>query len=135
MKPVPKARAKLARSKYCSTCPYGKVHSYTPNKTATAEAEIWNTCIDQSMGRKFQPICWPKPARVEATFFISRPKSVSKKITKPVKKPDLSNYFKLLEDALGNLPWDNDSQITTCLIMKRYSDEPRIEVKIDEDVE
>lgn len=129
MTPVAKSRSRV------DTRPGkgGKLHSYTPQKTLDAEGEIWATYLKQS--GTFLGFDMPTPVRIEATFYLPRPKHLSKKkISQPVKRPDLSNYLKLLEDALHELPWDDDSQITTALVKKRYGDPPRIEVTIEEDI-
>jgi len=129
MEPVGKARARTVRTKG------GKVMSFTPDKTAAAE----NLIRDKIMGLGIK---FPSgvPIRMTATFFRSRPKSRKKDLL-PTTRPDLDNYVKLLTDAMEKFAYDNDSQITTLIVKKRFVDSkkrfadstPRIHVIIEED--
>jgi len=123
VEPVGKARARTVMTKK------GKYHSYTPKKTAHAEAMIREAVL--SLGSWEAGI----PLRLEATFYRVKPKSTPKRVTLPVTKPDLSNYLKTLEDALEKFVYQNDSQITTAIIRKRFSFPPRIELILEEDTE
>ena len=108
MEPVGKARARTVRTKG------GKVMSFTPDKTAAAE----NMIRDKIMGLGVK-IPSGVPIRLTATFYRSRPKSC-KKLELPVSRPDLDNYVKLLTDAMEKFAYDNDSQITSLNVKKRY---------------
>ncbi len=69
------------------------------------------------------------------TFFRSKPKSHGKRDLFPVTRPDLSNYVKLVEDALNGLLWVDDSQIVISTLRKMYADkdeEARTVVSITE---
>lgn len=46
----------------------------------------------------------------------------------PTKKPDLDNIAKVVLDSLNNIAYKDDSQITKLVIEKCYSNEPRVEV-------
>ncbi|OMD02745.1 RusA family crossover junction endodeoxyribonuclease, partial [Paenibacillus odorifer] len=48
----------------------------------------------------------------------------------PVTKPDADNYLKGVKDALKGIIWKDDSQVVDAFVRKRYSAQPRIEVKI-----
>jgi Holliday junction resolvase RusA-like endonuclease len=71
------------------------------------------------------------------------PKSYSKKlrqdcldgIEKPIKKPDWDNIAKAVTDALNGIVYVDDCQIVTAHVKKAYSDTPRIEVLIQEEIE
>jgi Holliday junction resolvase RusA-like endonuclease len=77
---------------------------------------------------------------VEIIIYRKIPKSFSKKKTTdaerglivPTSKPDADNYLKGISDALNGVIWKDDSQITDAIIRKRYSDKPRMEIKIQE---
>lgn len=132
MEPVPKARSRLARNKACSTCPYGKVHSYTPDNTSNAEA-----FIRASLPRHHQ--FYPKGTALwlEVTFYLTRPRSCPKKRKLPCVRFDLDNAIKLVMDSLRGEGgcFTDDGQVTTLISRKRYSDSPRIEIEIMEDSE
>ncbi len=125
MESVRKARARTVRTRG------GKSVTYTPDKTSHAE----NIIRDKVMGLGVK-IPSGVPIRVTATFFRSRPKA-RKKDNLPVTRPDLDNYTKLLTDALEKFVYDNDSQISTLEVKKRYTSEgagpPRIHLIMKED--
>ena len=82
------------------------------------------------------------PIEVELWFYIQPPKYVSdRKINQaslhaesiPVsKKPDLDNYIKAVLDSSNGILFKDDGQIADMHAYKRYSYEPRIEMKIKE---
>ena len=47
-------------------------------------------------------------------------------------KPDLDNLEKFVGDALESVYWKNDSQIVKCPSVKIYSENPRVEIVIEE---
>jgi len=115
--------------------------AYTPQKTAHAENQIRD-----AVAGKFYPFTRGTPLRLEATFYRARPKSTKKSVVFPVSRPDWDNYAKLLMDALEKFAYENDSQIVTAIIKKRFVSAepisgnagatlPRIELEISEEVE
>lgn len=130
MEPVGKGRPRTVRIKS------GQSVTFTPEKTAHAE-----NLIRDHVARMMEPYPPGTPLRIEATFFRSKPKKPKNKVF-PVTKPDWDNYAKLLTDALEKFAYDNDSQIVTAIIKKRYVDpryvdqrQPRIELAIEEEKE
>ena len=123
MEPVGKARPRV-------TMRGGRSFAYTPQKTAHAENLIRDSVLP--LNTFFER---NTPLKMTAEFYRSRPKSLSKKIKWAISRPDADNYFKLLTDALEKFIYENDSQITTALIKKRFGSPPRIELKIEEEDE
>lgn len=129
MEPVPKGRPR-------ATMKGGKMRIYTPSATVHAENIIRDTVMEKYPSKVepanlvFEP---GVPICLSATFYRSRPKSLKKSIELPVSRPDFDQYTKLLCDALEKFLYDNDSQITTALIKKRYGSPPRIELEMEED--
>jgi len=127
LEPVPKGRPKATR------LPNGKVLVYTPAKTRQAEAAIRAAlsefCFDGVVDRGV-------PLYMEVTFYRPRPKALPKRVTMPVQKPDLDNYWKTLLDALEKFVYEVDSQITSAYIKKRFGSPPCIEltIRVDADV-
>lgn len=121
MVPQGKARARV-------TGAGGYVHAYTPASTKQAERVVREAVWEQSGGYKFPAGI---PLQIVATFYRPRPKS--KKSRYPVTKPDIDNYFKLVLDALNGTSYEDDNQVTTATIRKRYDSNPRIELLILED--
>ena len=121
VEPTPKGRPRFGTTKA------GKRYTYTPDRTAHAEALIREALIDKGYFDKHIPL------RIEATFYRPKPKSLPKKVNLPVAKPDLSNLLKTLEDALEKFVFANDSQITTAVIRKRFGVPPRIHLILEMD--
>jgi len=127
VEPTPKARPR-------HTARGGRVVTYTPEKTRVAEARIQSRIQDVLLDKGI----WfseGMPIRMEATFYRLKPKSTSKRVKLPVTSPDLDNYTKLLTDALEKYVYNNDGQITTMLIRKRFGNPPRIELILEDDSE
>ena len=49
----------------------------------------------------------------------------------PLKKPDLDNIAKICLDALNGIAYPDDSAITCLLVMKKYSENPRVELTLE----
>lgn len=49
---------------------------------------------------------------------------------RPTKKPDWDNVGKIVCDALNKVAFHDDSQIVDGIVIKRYSEQPRVEVEI-----
>lgn len=113
--------------------PDGRIIDYIPEPTRKTQWAI-QSFIRAVVMQKGQ---FPQDAaiRMEATFFRLRPQHLAKKIMKPISRPDVDNYSKLVMDSLEKYVYRNDSQITTCLVKKRFGDPPRIELLLEEDGE
>ena len=80
------------------------------------------------------------PLKMKVQVFRPTLKSFSKKKKKqaeegtlrPTTKPDVDNYVKAIKDALNSVIWKDDSQVVDLQVSKFYSENPRIEVEIDE---
>jgi Holliday junction resolvase RusA-like endonuclease len=125
--PVAKGRPKFFRSKA------GYVGTYTPKKTAAAEDDF------KSQALKFRPNSLiTGEIALDVSFFRRLKKSMSKRAktdaldgrVNPTTRPDIDNYVKLVCDAMNGLFWQDDAQIVSMTMRKRYSDTPRIEVSM-----
>ncbi len=67
----------------------------------------------------------PKSGRTKAWREEAETETIRRNIT-----PDWDNVGKIVSDALNNIAWIDDKQITDCTIRKRYSPRPRLEVSI-----
>ena len=110
-------------------------HAVTPLKTRKAEeaaAEAW------AMQAGFIPITGP--VKMDIAFFLETPQSWSRKKQaaanrreiRPVKRPDLDNLVKLIQDALNGLAYQDDKQIQEINARKWYSSKPRTVITITE---
>ena len=97
--------------------------AYTPQKTRTYEAKI-RGCYSLQGGGKYEGA-----VKVKVTAFFRIPKKYTKKEREliqagkllPTKKPDGDNIVKAVLDALNGLAYDDDKQVTSHEVMKRYA--------------
>lgn len=112
--PVAQPRAKAAkRGKF--------IHIYTPDKQVKPYKEAIRLVATQAMaGRK--PM--EGPLAVAIFFYIDRPKSHTKKQREQdwhAQKPDLDNLAKAVLDALKDITWADDSQISELRLRKQWA--------------
>lgn len=121
--PVAKGRPRFTKT--------GK--AYTPKKTKDYEKKV-----GESYKRYDNPFFGRTPVCMEVTVFMAAPKSASKKklqgmkdgLIRPIKKPDLSNIVKSIEDGLNGVAYEDDSQIVNIVASKFYSEIPHVSVLI-----
>jgi len=78
------------------------------------------------------------PLTMTVDAYLGIPKSASRKRREameggaivPEKRPDADNIMKSAADALNGLAFRDDSQIAEATIRKRYSERPRLEIRI-----
>lgn len=126
--PVGKGRPRVVRRG-------GFTQTYTPEKTASYE-NLVKLEFQRQGGRMLKD--GPVFLSIQAWYGI--PKSVSKRkreammggLIRPTKKPDCDNVAKTIADALNGLAWRDDSQVVSLLVVKRFGEEPGVEVTIEE---
>jgi len=112
---------------------FGNGHVYTPLKTVTAERAIGLHANVAMKGMK--PTEGPVVLTVHA--FLPIPASWPKKAREaareghiyPTGKPDASNVLKLVEDALNEIVWIDDSQVVSAAVHKHYG-EPHLGITV-----
>lgn len=129
--PQGKARPRVVRAKS------GISLTYTPDKTVRYE-ELTRLRY-QSAAKGFH---FTDEAQVEIQIVARYPiaASKSKKIHAamlagqilPTKKPDCDNIVKIICDALNGFAYKDDQQIVRASIVKFYSDNPCVEVRLSE---
>lgn len=115
----------------------GRSTAYTPAATAEYENRVRFEYHKQCGNVRFDDAAM-LDLRVLAYFKI--PKSASKKKRRqmiehnirPTKKPDMDNVIKIVADALNNIAYRDDSQIVDTMVRKFYSENPRVEIIIQE---
>lgn len=126
--PQGKGRARSAVLKNGNT-----VH-YTPSNTRTYELVIATVAADSMRGRELME--GPLHLHINAYFEVphSWPKWKAREALLgnilPTVKPDLDNIEKAVKDALNGVVWRDDTQVTSCLKFKTYSDRPRVAVSV-----
>lgn len=125
----------VAQGRPRATTVNGRVRMYDPKKSRDFKHYLK---LAASKHRPEQLI--EGPISLEVKVYKPTLKSFSKKKKaaaeagqlRPTTKPDVSNYLKLIEDALTGVIWKDDSQIIDCSISKYYSETPRTEIQIKE---
>lgn len=108
--------------------------SYTPEKTVAYENLVKLSYAQAGLPKLNGAI----HATIVACFPI--PKSTSKKQADLMrngqvwhtKRPDGDNIAKAILDALNGIAFDDDSQVSTIVVIKRYADDPKCIVKMFE---
>lgn len=107
--------------------------AYTDGKTASYEAALKYAGGEAMRGRPLLE----GPLEIQITAYKEIAASWPKKkkqaaendVIRPTSKPDGDNLAKMV-DGLNMVVWADDSQITDWTIRKRYSTQPRLEIKI-----
>jgi len=110
------------------------VRMYDPKKTADFKKQLHLLAL----AKHVVPI--QEALSVEIWFYRQIQTSISKKEhlrrttgqVRPTVKPDTDNYIKSALDALNGILWRDDAQIVDLTAHKFYSDNPRIEIKLEE---
>lgn len=72
--------------------------------------------------------------RLTVSFYLPRPKTLPKRTTAHIKRPDLSKAIRGLEDALTGVVYRDDSQVCEIVAAKHYAVEgqpPRVDIRVD----
>lgn len=124
--PVGKARPRVKRNGY----------TYTPKKSKDYENLVKQCCIISCPERK-AGYSENIGVVIKAYFGIAKSDSKSKKARKasgalrPTKKPDSDNITKAILDALNGVAYLDDSHVVELKVEKWFSEEPRVEVKVE----
>ncbi len=118
IEPVAKGRHRFSRSG----------HAYTPGRTRSAEAlfrEFLRRELDRSKEVRFEGAIG-----IIVCFLLVKPKTASR--TFPSVRPDQDNFQKLIQDALNEVLWEDDSQIVDARVLKRYANSPGVILSVYE---
>ncbi len=113
----------------------GRVRAITPKQTVNYENRV-KSAYKKSYGSLRFDDDVSLNVFITAYFRIPQSKSNSKKeqmranTVRPTKKPDCDNIAKAVLDALNQLAYKDDAQVSELTVLKRYSDNPRVEVII-----
>lgn len=118
-----------------------KVNTYTLRAYTPQETKDYEELIKQYFILKY-PKYIPIEGRVSVTITacFPIPKNTSKANTEsmlnnkisPTKKPDIDNIVKIILDALNKIAFKDDNQITKLNVEKKYAEEEKIVVKIED---
>lgn len=109
--------------------------AYTPEKTV-----LYENLIKLIYQNKYKKIFFKnkEPLKMIIYAYFEPVKSTSKKLRQqmlgglvyPTKKPDGDNIAKAICDALNNVAYADDTQVVDLRVVKEYSEESRVEVRI-----
>lgn len=112
------------------------VRTYTPKDTVEYE-----NLVKMAYSERYS-LEEPLKGMVEATIvaYYPIPKSMTKKNRKlidegklaPTMKPDTDNIAKTILDSLNQIAYDDDKQVVTLTVSKKYSEKPRVDVYLSE---
>jgi crossover junction endodeoxyribonuclease RusA len=68
------------------------------------------------------------PVAVRMDFYLAKPQSTPKRVTRPVKKPDVDKLTRAIFDSLTGTVFVDDSQVVEVLIGKWYGQPERVEI-------
>ena len=118
-----------------------RVNSYTGMVYTPTTTKDYEYLVEQYFllkYPKFKPFEGRLSVNIIATFNI--PKSTKKcEVEKmlqnqisPTKKPDIDNIVKIILDAMNKFAFKDDTQITKLSVEKKYGEEEKIYIEIDE---
>lgn len=119
---------------------YTSNQTYTPEKTRKWQHLVRIKAIAEK-GRHEAKLPFTGPVELNIDFFMPIPKTrMGKfKIIQERKqwmyhaiKPDLSNMEKAIEDALNGVAYKDDCQIVVKTSTKKYSEDPRVVIRVME---
>ena len=121
--PVPKGRPKFTR----------QGRAYTPAKTR--EYETFGKLLAKT---KWKAKPFEGPVHADIMVYLLPPKSWSRKKRVaaingdilPISRPDLDNYCKAALDILNEIVIKDDSCVISLLSAKRYSNKPRMSIRL-----
>lgn len=107
----------------------GMKHPVITNDNTKNKA--WAAIVSGEAQRHRPPTLWDGPLRLDMCFNMKKPKSLPKRrLSWPIKKPDLSKLTRSAEDALTGIIWRDDAQVVSSMQSKRYSDSPGVDISI-----
>lgn len=112
------------------------VQTYTPTETLAYEKKIKKAYQEQIGDYLLEEI----PIKVTIIAYFQIPKSFNKtktqlaldNIIKPHTRKDVDNIAKICLDGMNKVVYADDRQVTDLIVRKRYSDQPRVEIRINE---
>lgn len=109
----------------------GHARAYDPGKSRD-----WKRTVHSEASKIVEatPGLYPLqgPLSMALVFHLLRPKTLPKRITKHVKRPDCDNLAKAVKDACSGCLYRDDAQVFELVVKKQYSEQPGVEISIME---
>lgn len=111
--------------------PKGSARAFVPKgwtravvTSANPKNKGWQQLVSEAASRALDAEAWPLaagPVRLMVAFYLPRPKSLPKRVTAHLKKPDLDKLTRSVKDALTKVVWNDDSQVVQLKATKAYA--------------
>jgi Holliday junction resolvase RusA-like endonuclease len=109
----------------------------TPDKTVLYQNLVKVIALESMKNNNIE--LTEEPVSMEIKAYYQIPKSATKKLKAlmaenkllPCKKPDIDNVIKIIADSLNGIAYKDDTQIVKLTAHKLYSDNPRVEIKLN----
>lgn len=95
----------------------GRAHITSTNKNLGS----WRQLI-RDVAQQYAGTLHTQAIRIEATFFMPKPKSAPKRVVTMTKRPDIDKLERALLDALTGIIYKDDSQVTEMHTLKVYAE-------------
>lgn len=113
-------------------------HAYTPQATRDYEYQVQYEFASSYPGAEVIT----NPVKASIVAYYSIPQNYSKKKRQDClnnkiqvqKKPDCDNIAKIILDSLNGYAYEDDKQVVDLQVTKMWSDIPRVEVVIEEEL-
>ena len=108
----------------------GFARAYIPekHKIHAWKALIQDACYEPSL--TIPTANYERAIEVELIFTLPRPKSLPKKVTHHIKKPDIDNLCKAVLDAMNGIIYKDDSQVWKLTASKCYGEDVGVEIEL-----
>ena len=125
--PIPLARARIKSNLFFSK---STKRMWDPQKELKVLTAITLTNQFEELGIKLGSIPFDEPVHLDVVFYMPIAKTSVKKTkslsgTYHIKRPDLSNMLKFIEDACTGVLYKDDSLIASVTVKKIYDTEPK----------
>ncbi len=109
----------------------GKSHLMCDNKNTVPfrQAVGWEALRQRPTNDLYAPA--GVPVAIHIGFFIAKPTSTAKRVTRPCKKPDLDKLCRAVFDALTGVVWHDDSQVVSLHAIKHFGCPERTVISIE----
>lgn len=105
--------------------PSGAVRVYDP-----AASKDWKRTVLAQVLPVRPPLPLDEPLGMSLIFYLPRPKSLPRRVRRPVTRPDASNLLKAVEDALLGVVYRDDSLLVDLVVRKYYDPAPGVQILV-----
>ena len=114
--------------------PKGWNHAVVTHKRGP-DLRQWRALVAEAAGRAGQGVVFDGAIRLTLDFRLVRSKSLPRRVTEHVKKPDLDKLCRAILDALEGVLYVSDSHVVAVHATKRYAETgsaPGVAVRLEE---